>query len=346
MEDGVYYALSVCLLSITMCISTIGTQDTTPKDKLFPSPVETPPPPLTIESEVIGPFRIWHIVGICAAGVLIIVIIVCCCVDVRIPRSKEAIEEGYQRRILNKKYTKEMSNPFSPEPDRSPPKPPPKRLPNRIPATNPSFTPDDADIIYASEPPRKSRPVHHGKSSRTAGYRQDNEHATSNGHVSRNPPALAERKDYQARTFERAARAFSSISDQRDHHQAQHQHNHLHLQRDHHQHRHANGSAARDNSQNVQRERLAHQSSRAQQHEAFAKKQRHVRNQPVIQGYDLEDQISNRAPAEFSRAKRLGVQTPLANHPSAVLGPKRTSREEIQQNPETNFKGKENTKMK
>lgn len=52
------------------------------------------------------------------------VIIVCCCVDVRIPRSKEEIEESYQKRILNKKYTKEMSNPFGPEPERSTPKPP------------------------------------------------------------------------------------------------------------------------------------------------------------------------------------------------------------------------------
>ncbi|KAK6166450.1 hypothetical protein SNE40_023138 [Patella caerulea] len=59
---------------------------------------------LTIESVVLGPLRVWHIVFIVCTVLIVIMVIVCCCFDFRIPRTRQEIEESYNKRLANAKY--------------------------------------------------------------------------------------------------------------------------------------------------------------------------------------------------------------------------------------------------
>ncbi|XP_041367603.1 uncharacterized protein LOC121382156 [Gigantopelta aegis] len=64
----------------------------------------------SIENEVLGPLRVWHIVFLVCVVLLVIVVIVCCCVDYRIPRTRQEIEERYQKRIDNSKFVKYLDS--------------------------------------------------------------------------------------------------------------------------------------------------------------------------------------------------------------------------------------------
>ncbi|KAK3109179.1 hypothetical protein FSP39_024740 [Pinctada imbricata] len=65
---------------------------------------DSPGSGVNAESLVIGPIRLWHVCGMVLVFVMAIIITLCCCVDVRIPRKRQEIDEGYQQRKLNNKY--------------------------------------------------------------------------------------------------------------------------------------------------------------------------------------------------------------------------------------------------
>ncbi|XP_021366957.1 uncharacterized protein LOC110459157 isoform X2 [Mizuhopecten yessoensis] len=67
--------------------------------------LSTPSPPhLDIETIVIGPLKIWHLSGIGLFLIFVIVVVVCCRMDVRVPRTRQSIENTYRRRKLHDKY--------------------------------------------------------------------------------------------------------------------------------------------------------------------------------------------------------------------------------------------------
>ncbi|ESO98135.1 hypothetical protein LOTGIDRAFT_174311 [Lottia gigantea] len=59
---------------------------------------------LTVETEVLGPLRVWHLVFIVGTVLIIVMVIVCCCFDFRMPRTRQEIEESYKKRLVNAKY--------------------------------------------------------------------------------------------------------------------------------------------------------------------------------------------------------------------------------------------------
>ncbi|XP_076439407.1 uncharacterized protein LOC143278650 [Babylonia areolata] len=61
-----------------------------------------------IEREVLGPLRIWHIVFLISLLFVVALTIFCCCVEWRIPRTRQEIDETYQRRKLNQKYLHQL----------------------------------------------------------------------------------------------------------------------------------------------------------------------------------------------------------------------------------------------
>ncbi|CAG5116744.1 unnamed protein product, partial [Candidula unifasciata] len=57
-----------------------------------------------IETEVLGPLRIWHIIGISLTILSSAVFMLCCCCNFRVPRTRQQIEENYLKRKINKRY--------------------------------------------------------------------------------------------------------------------------------------------------------------------------------------------------------------------------------------------------
>ncbi|XP_059168206.1 uncharacterized protein LOC131950170 [Physella acuta] len=58
-----------------------------------------------IEKEILGPLRVWHIIGIVVTVLLIAVVIGCCCYhDFRVPRTRQEIKANHEKRMMNKKY--------------------------------------------------------------------------------------------------------------------------------------------------------------------------------------------------------------------------------------------------
>ncbi|XP_071102069.1 uncharacterized protein [Haliotis cracherodii] len=61
---------------------------------------------ISIETKVLGPLRVWHLVFAIASFLLTITTVVCCCCDFRIPRTRQEIEESYKKRVDNSNYIK------------------------------------------------------------------------------------------------------------------------------------------------------------------------------------------------------------------------------------------------
>ncbi|GAB6030475.1 hypothetical protein CHUAL_007339 [Chamberlinius hualienensis] len=63
-----------------------------------------------IEHKVLVFFRLWHMMFLCAGGVLTLIIFLCCCFKCRIPRTKQEIETDYRRKKVTRKFRRELDN--------------------------------------------------------------------------------------------------------------------------------------------------------------------------------------------------------------------------------------------
>ncbi|GFN86816.1 transmembrane inner ear expressed protein [Plakobranchus ocellatus] len=57
-----------------------------------------------IEEEILGPFRTWHIIFTSMFIVITIIVVICCCHSFRIPRTRQEIEDNFQKRVINRNY--------------------------------------------------------------------------------------------------------------------------------------------------------------------------------------------------------------------------------------------------
>ncbi|RUS69852.1 hypothetical protein EGW08_022382 [Elysia chlorotica] len=57
-----------------------------------------------IEEEIVGPFRTWHIIFIAILACVTIIVVICWCHPVRVPRTRQEIEENYKKRVINRNY--------------------------------------------------------------------------------------------------------------------------------------------------------------------------------------------------------------------------------------------------
>ncbi|KAK3790513.1 hypothetical protein RRG08_060562 [Elysia crispata] len=85
-----------------------------------------------IEEEIVGPFRIWHIIFLAILICITIIVVICWCHPVRIPRTRQEIEENYKKRVINRNYLRLLER----NPDKVV-----KKTPARVSATESSRQP-------------------------------------------------------------------------------------------------------------------------------------------------------------------------------------------------------------
>ncbi|KAL1122059.1 hypothetical protein AAG570_003465 [Ranatra chinensis] len=61
-----------------------------------------------LEKPSLGGFRLWHLIFMVIASLLVTAICLCCCIRFRIPRTKQEIEADYVRKRITRKFQKQL----------------------------------------------------------------------------------------------------------------------------------------------------------------------------------------------------------------------------------------------
>ncbi|XP_064455984.1 uncharacterized protein LOC135366922 [Ornithodoros turicata] len=62
-----------------------------------------------LEQDVIAGFRVWQLMFLSLAGIIVVVVVLCCIMKCRIPRTKQEIEADFHRKKLTQVFRKQLN---------------------------------------------------------------------------------------------------------------------------------------------------------------------------------------------------------------------------------------------